>query len=127
MSTSCGSPLYVAPEVLTGQRYTKAVDMWSLGVILYIVLVGYPPFNGQNAVVLYRQILHNEWGFGPAWSVISNDAKDLVSKMMCYDASKRISAVDALEHPWIKQKAGLSSTPLTTQSELKKTIQFKQN
>ena len=122
MSTSCGSPLYVAPEVLTGRGYTKAVDVWSLGVILYILLVGYPPFNGQNAVVLYRQIMHNEWGFGPAWSAISPDARDLVLKMMYQDGTKRITATEALEHPWIKQRTALSKSPLLLQAELRKTM-----
>lgn len=122
MSTSCGSPLYVAPEVLIGRGYTKAVDMWSLGVILYILLVGYPPFNGANVVQIYRQILHNEWGFGPAWSVISAEARDLVLRLMCYDPARRATADEAMQHPWIKQKASLSQSPLALQSELAKTM-----
>lgn len=123
MHTSCGSPLYVAPEILLGAAYTKAVDLWSLGVILYILLVGYPPFTGNNPVALYRQISQNQWGFGKGFEVVSSDAKDLVLRMMCPDPKKRITAAQALEHQWIKNQDQLGTKQLSNQQTLAQNIE----
>jgi len=108
MHTACGTPGYVAPEVLKGETYTKAVDMWSLGVILYILLCGFPPFYHQNTNQLYKQIKKGEFDFpDPYWTDISDSAKDLVRRLLTVDAKKRIVAKEVLEHAWI---AGTTAT-----------------
>ena len=92
MHTVVGTPYYVAPEVLRGE-YDKQCDVWSLGVILYVFLCGYPPFEGDNNKEIFKNVLKSKLEFDDAdWGSISDEAKDLVSKMLCKDASKRISA-----------------------------------
>jgi calcium/calmodulin-dependent protein kinase I len=118
MRTSCGSPLYVAPEILTAEQYDAQVDMWSMGVILYILLVGYPPFNAANPGILYRQIIEGQWTFGDGWEGISAEAKDLVRKLMTRDPRKRLSAAQALQHPWIARRDATNASRLET-SKLK--------
>ena len=98
-----GTPYYIAPEVLSG-NYTEKCDMWSIGVMLYIMLCGSPPFNGSDEQIM-QKVSKGVWSFrGQAWSSISDDAKDLVTKMMTKNVKERISAVEALAHPWIKEK-----------------------
>merc|ERR1712032_530456 len=82
LDTQCGTPGYVAPEILRGKKYGTAVDMWSCGVIVYILLGGYPPFDPQY------------------WDQVSDDAKDLIKKMLVVDPDKRLTASQALRHPW---------------------------
>lgn len=83
MSTACGTPGYVAPEVLTGMGYGAEVDMWSLGVILYILLCGFPPFYDDSTQTLFEIIKRGEYEFpSPYWDEVSTDAKDLVSKLL---------------------------------------------
>jgi len=106
MHTACGTPGYVAPEVLKGEKYDKAVDLWSLGVILYILLCGFPPFYHQNTNMLYKQIKKGEYDFpDPYWTDISDPAKQLVRGLLTVDPKKRMSATDVLAHPWIAGKA----------------------
>jgi len=105
MHTACGTPGYVAPEVLKGEKYDKAVDLWSLGVILYILLCGFPPFYHQNTNMLYKQIKKGEYDFpDPYWTDISDSAKQLVRGLLTVDPKKRMSAKDVLAHPWIAGK-----------------------
>ena len=80
--TRCGTPAYTAPEVLMHQRYGKQVDVWSLGVILYILLCGYPPFNHRNHAQLITAIKEAKYSFDEGWDVISDAAKDLISKIL---------------------------------------------
>jgi len=102
MNTACGTPGYVAPEVLKGEHYTKAVDLWSLGVILYILLCGFPPFYHQNTNMLYKQIKKGEYDFpDPYWTDISDSAKDLIRGLLTVDPKKRMNAKDVGAHPWI--------------------------
>ena len=100
--TQCGTPGYVAPEILHGVPYGTKVDMWSLGVITYILLGGYPPFIEQNQRELFRKIKQGQYEFHPEyWGSISPDAKDLISRLLTVDPNRRITATDALRTPWI--------------------------
>uniref|UniRef100_A0AAZ3QXA3 Protein kinase domain-containing protein n=1 Tax=Oncorhynchus tshawytscha TaxID=74940 RepID=A0AAZ3QXA3_ONCTS len=102
MSTACGTPGYVAPEVLAQKPYSKAVDCWSIGVISYILLCGYPPFYDENDAKLFEQILKAEYEFdSPYWDDISDSAKDFICHLMEKDFMKRYTTDQALQHPWI--------------------------
>ncbi|XP_067283283.1 calcium/calmodulin-dependent protein kinase type 1D [Pseudorasbora parva] len=102
MSTACGTPGYVAPEVLAQKPYSKAVDCWSIGVIAYILLCGYPPFYDENDSKLFEQILKADYEFdAPYWDDISDSAKDFIGSLMEKDPSKRYTCEQALRHPWI--------------------------
>jgi len=118
MKTACGTPGYVAPEVLQNKGYSSgAVDIWSAGVILYILLCGFPPFYEEELPALFDQILKGRYDFpSPWWDQISDDAKDLVRKMLTVDPKKRYTAVDVLKHKWI---ANNSDSPLDL-AQLKK-------
>lgn len=112
--TSCGSPLYTAPEVITesccsevhGKKlshYGFPADLWSCGVVLYLMLAGYPPFSPSRGVYFFFQLVRTaSFDFDrPVWKGISQEAKDLVSKLLVVDQTARLTAVQALEHPWI--------------------------
>ncbi|TKS70835.1 Calcium/calmodulin-dependent protein kinase type 1 [Collichthys lucidus] len=102
MSTACGTPGYVAPEVLAQKPYSKAVDCWSIGVIAYILLCGYPPFYDENDAKLFEQILKAEYEFdSPYWDDISDSAKDFIVHLMEKDPNIRYTCDQALQHPWI--------------------------
>ncbi|XP_071520353.1 calcium/calmodulin-dependent protein kinase type 1 isoform X1 [Panulirus ornatus] len=102
MATACGTPGYVAPEVLAQKPYGKAVDVWSIGVIAYILLCGYPPFYDENDANLFAQILKGEFEFdSPYWDEISDSAKDFIRQLMCVDVEKRYTCKQSLRHPWI--------------------------
>jgi len=107
MYTSCGTPEYVAPEVLRAKKekhigYGAECDIWSLGVILYIMLCGYPPFYEDSMPELFRLITKAKYSFpSPEWDDISDDAKDLIRRMLQRDPEKRITAAQCLEHPWV--------------------------
>jgi len=111
MTTKVGTAYYVSPEVLQGD-YDEKCDVWSSGVILYILLCGDPPFNGPNDNEIYRKIAAKKFAFtNPIWEKISNDAKDLIKLMLC-DPSHRLSAEKVLNHPWIKNKNLLPDTAI---------------
>lgn len=102
MSTACGTPGYVAPEVLAQKPYSKAVDCWSIGVITYILLCGYPPFFEENETRLFSKIMRAEYAFhSPFWDDISDSAKDFIRNMMQKNPAKRFTTEQALGHPWI--------------------------
>ncbi|EAS04135.3 calcium-dependent kinase (macronuclear) [Tetrahymena thermophila SB210] len=97
-----GTPFYVAPEILTKKPYDEKCDVWSLGVIMYILLCGYPPFWGQTDQEIYEKVKKGKFEFyDEDWADRSSDAKDLISKMLQYDPKDRISATEAYAHPWI--------------------------
>lgn len=108
LKTMCGTPQYVAPEVLTNggidkSGYNLACDLWSLGVIAYILLCGYPPFHEEKDVTLVDQILTADFDFpDDPWTEISDEAKDFVEKLLVVDPSQRLDAATALDHPFIK-------------------------
>ncbi|KAL6060960.1 calcium calmodulin-dependent protein kinase type 1G [Balamuthia mandrillaris] len=104
--TSCGSPGYVAPEVLTEDSYTNAVDMWSVGVIVYILLSGYPPFYDESPPKIFKKITEAKYDFDdPVWEDISDLAKDLIKKLLVKDPEERLTASKCLKHPWIAGQA----------------------
>ncbi|CAH1783735.1 unnamed protein product [Owenia fusiformis] len=109
MSTACGTPGYVAPEVLEQKPYGKEVDIWSIGVISYILLCGYPPFYDENDGELFKQILRAEYEFdSPFWDEISESAKDFIRHMMCKNPKHRFTCKSALKHPWIQGDTALN-------------------
>jgi len=102
MHHTCGTPGYIAPEILRGSAYGSAVDMWSLGVILYILICGFPPFYDEDERALFRSIESGDYEFvSPYWDDTSPEVRDLVSKLLELDPSKRLSAQDALTHTWL--------------------------
>ncbi|XP_042310618.1 calcium/calmodulin-dependent protein kinase type 1B isoform X1 [Sceloporus undulatus] len=108
MSTACGTPGYVAPEILEQKPYGKAVDSWALGVISYILLCGYPPFYDENDSELFNQILKAEYEFdSPYWDDISDSAKDFIKNLLERDPEKRFTCEQALQHPWISGDTAL--------------------
>jgi len=100
--TPCGSPAYVAPEIAREDEYTKAVDVWSIGVIIYIMLCGFPPFYDHDEEILFELIKKGEFDFpSPFWKNISASAKELICLMLKMNPKERITAGDALSHPWL--------------------------
>jgi calcium/calmodulin-dependent protein kinase (CaM kinase) II len=106
-----GTPGYLSPEVVRREKYTTAVDVWACGVILYILLVGYPPFWDEDQRRLYEQIKRGRYDFpSPEWDSVTDDAKDLIRKMLVTDYTKRLTAEQALNHPWIRNRDRVAST-----------------
>jgi len=102
LQTACGTPGYVAPEVLMGGGYHQEVDIWSIGVIMYILLCGYPPFFAENNTKLFAKIMACQFAFqSPYWDPISDSAKDLVRHMLVVDPKQRYNTQQVLEHPWV--------------------------
>ncbi|XP_074379014.1 calcium-dependent protein kinase 26-like [Apium graveolens] len=107
-----GSPYYVAPEVLR-KFYGQECDVWSAGVIIYILLSGVPPFWDENEHGIFEQVLRGELDFeSEPWPSISDDAKDLVKKMLVRDPKKRLTAHEVLRHPWVKVHGSAPDKPL---------------
>jgi calcium-dependent protein kinase len=108
-----GSPFYVAPEVLQ-KKYSKEADIWSCGVILYILLCGWPPFHGDSTQQIFRNIMTQPLDLkSDPWDKISPAAKDCVKRMLCRDASKRLTAAQLLKHPWMKANGVASDDTMT--------------
>ncbi|XP_076174071.1 calcium/calmodulin-dependent protein kinase II isoform X29 [Ptiloglossa arizonensis] len=105
-----GTPGYLSPEVLKKEPYGKPVDIWACGVILYILLVGYPPFWDEDQHRLYAQIKAGSYDYpSPEWDTVTPEAKNLINQMLTVNPSKRITAHEALKHPWICQRERVAS------------------
>lgn len=99
----CGTIGYMAPEIVRKQNYGKPVDMWAFGVVLYILLCGYPPFYHENQKALAEQIIRGQYSYHPQyWSNVSEDAKDLISKLLDINPHTRLTVDGALQHPWLQ-------------------------
>tara|TARA_R110002050_G_scaffold212042_2_gene348080 strand:+ start:1719 stop:3401 length:1683 start_codon:yes stop_codon:yes gene_type:complete len=126
MQTTCGSPGYVAPEVLTDDLYGREVDMWSVGVIAYVLLSGFPPFYSENIKELFQQIMIAKYDFPPQyWDSVSNSAKDFVKNLLVRSPAARMTAIQALDHPWLtgqsSQEDHTQSSSLTISANMKTT------
>lgn len=102
--TPCGTVGYTAPEIVNDQRYSKSVDMWALGCVLYTILCGFPPFYDESVSVLTEKVAKGEYTFlSPWWDDISKEAKDLVSHLLTVNPERRYTVEQFLAHPWITQ------------------------
>jgi len=114
LHTPCGSPVYTAPEIIREEAYNKSVDMWSLGVLLYILLCGFPPFYHRDPNKLFDVIEKGVFDFPAAqWSNISAPAKELISSLLRLDPSERLTAQQVLAHSWLSPSTTTSDTTLT--------------
>ncbi|EWM22378.1 myosin light chain kinase [Nannochloropsis gaditana] len=119
LTTQCGTPGYVAPEILKGIPYGEKVDVWSAGVITYILLGGYPPFYDENQGRMFRKIKRGDFKFhSPMWDHVSPEAKDLIKRLLVVDPHKRLDAAGALKHAWI-----LTSDHLLQKRDLAGTVE----
>jgi len=131
LNVPVGTPGYVAPEVVeclerTDCYYGKEIDMWGIGVITYILLCGYPPFYAEDDDAVFDQILAGKFDFpSPHWDKISASAKDLITKLLVIDPTKRMTAEEALKHPWVKGNEVSNEVLSGAITELKK-IQCKE-
>ncbi|KAI1022644.1 hypothetical protein LB505_005773 [Fusarium chuoi] len=113
--TPCGTVGYTAPEIVKDERYSKSVDMWALGCVLYTLLCGFPPFYDESIEVLTEKVAKGQYTFlSPWWDEISKSAQDLISHLLTVDPEKRFTITEFLAHPWI---AGNGPTP---REEMKK-------
>jgi len=102
MTTQCGTPTYIAPEVISGKGYDKSVDFWSIGILLYTMLCGFPPFFDEDNDKLFEIIQKGKVDFPKEfWADVSDIAKDLILKLLHPDPKKRITADEVLKHPWV--------------------------
>lgn len=106
--TPCGTVGYTAPEIVKDQRYSKSVDMWALGCVLYTLLCGFPPFYDESIKVLTEKVSKGQYTFlSPWWDTISNEAKDLIENLLHVDPEKRYTILEFLDHPWMKNKVSI--------------------
>ncbi|EQC29453.1 CAMK/CDPK protein kinase [Saprolegnia diclina VS20] len=114
MTTRVGTPYYIAPEVL-GRHYDKSCDLWSIGVIMYILLCGYPPFYGDSDPEIFASVRSGKYSYDtPEWAGVSKEAKDLIDHLLLLNASKRLTAEQALQHPWLMGAAPAVERSLNT-------------
>ncbi|CAB1315042.1 unnamed protein product [Coregonus sp. 'balchen'] len=119
LQTPCYTPYYVAPEVLGPEKYDKSCDMWSLGVIMYILLCGFPPFNSNTGQAISpgmkQRIRMGQYNFpNPEWAEVSEEAKQLINQLLKTDPNERMTIGQFMNHPWINQSMVVPPTPLHT-------------
>lgn len=121
LSQGCGTPEYVAPEILDQKPYDEKVDIWSAGVITYILLCGFPPFYGDNDDELYQKICTCNYSFlSPYWDPVSDDAKGFIRVLLSPSPTQRPSAEEALQHPWLQNQGDQSADLGKALTELQK-------
>uniref|UniRef100_A0A8C5E288 non-specific serine/threonine protein kinase n=1 Tax=Gouania willdenowi TaxID=441366 RepID=A0A8C5E288_GOUWI len=119
LATPCYTPYYVAPEVLGPEKYDKSCDMWSLGVIMYILLCGYPPFYSNHGLAISpgmkKRIRMGQYEFpNPEWSDVSEEAKQLIRTLLKTEPTQRMTITEFMNNPWINQSMEVPQTPLHT-------------
>merc|ERR1711976_846984 len=124
LQTPCYTPYYVAPEVLGPEKYDKSCDIWSLGVIMYILLCGFPPFYSNHGLAISpgmkKRIRSGQYEFpNPEWENVSKEAKDLIRGMLKTDPHQRLTIDDVIKNKWIAQYTAVPETPLLTSKVLK--------
>lgn len=127
LQTPCYTPYYVAPEVLGTEKYDKSCDIWSLGVIMYILLCGFPPFYSNHGLAISpgmkNRIKTGQFTFpNPEWLNVSQSAKDLINGMLMVDPAKRLTIREVMENRWIAQYTTVPQTPLHTNKVLKEEV-----
>jgi len=129
LSTSCGTPDYAAPEVLRMDgAYDKSVDLWSIGVITYVLLCGFPPFYGKSQAQLFEKILNADFDFPePEWTQISAEAKDFINHLLVLDVTQRYNTKQCLDHPWLKSGGVLMTANTITLSKLATYVDKRKN
>jgi serine/threonine protein kinase len=119
MKTPCGTPGYIAPEVLHMRGYNQQCDVWSMGVITYILLCGFPPFYADNDAQLFEKIKKGQYEFlKPYWDPISDGAKEFVKKMLIVDPAKRATCDQLLQDPWLAGPRSENEAKLHTHKEM---------
>jgi serine/threonine protein kinase len=118
LTQACGTPGYVSPELLN-QKYGKETDLWSIGVITYVMLCGYPPFYSDSTTGLYNKIKRGQYNFDShLWDNVSSLAKDFVNKLLRINLHKRMSCQQALDHSWIKKYAASENESTSDENTL---------
>ncbi|KAG8830402.1 hypothetical protein FRC17_004928 [Serendipita sp. 399] len=113
--TPCGTVGYTAPEIVKDERYSKSVDMWALGCVLYTLLSGFPPFYDESINVLTEKVARGYYTFlSPWWDDISASSKDLITHLLCVDPAQRYTIDEFLAHPWCQETAGSVLPPPRT-------------
>ncbi|XP_071815757.1 MAP kinase-activated protein kinase 2-like [Apostichopus japonicus] len=117
LNTPCYTPYYVAPEVLGPEKYDKSCDMWSLGVIMYILLCGFPPFYSNHGLAISpgmkKRIRNGQYEFpSPEWNAVSEEAKQLIRQLLRTDPTERLTITEFMNHSWVKQCNQVPMTPL---------------
>ncbi|KAI9474081.1 MAG: serine/threonine-protein kinase [Benjaminiella poitrasii] len=126
--TPCGTVGYTAPEIVRDKIYSKSVDMWAIGCVLYTILCGFPPFYDESIPTLTEKVARGEYTYlSPWWDTISGSVKDLISHLLCVDVKKRYTISQFLNHPWIRQGSEIHRRATTRDATLLSDKQIQQH